>query len=417
MAALSSAHADRLHLDSGGHIDTSSWWVEKDWIMYETDHGTVGIPRSSVIRIERGAHAKPTLPEAKPYQVPKPRRSESGQAELKEWMEKAGAALENREYDVASSFFFSAIQSEPKLISARLGYAVSEIALGRDEMALSAVMDGLAIEPKNARLRELLGDLRYREERVEEALREWKEAFALAPGDRLRDKILKGEREQHASRDYDFTASAHFNVIYDGDVDLELAGEVMEYLEDEYWEVTNTYRHAPQQPITVQLFPTRAFREVTQSPDWVGGIYDGKIRVPLGGLEALTSRAKQVLSHELTHAVVHSKSRGNCPRWLHEGLAQMAEDKRVTPKGRREIVERLAGRDAAQWDKEGFSYPMALSLTRNLESRRGFDTLVSLLDRLAEGEELDSALRRYYGEDYAAVCRRWKLEMTREEGR
>jgi hypothetical protein len=95
----------------------------------------------------------------------------------------------------------------------------------------------------------------------------------------------------------------------------------------------------------------------------------------------------------------------------------MAENKRVTPKGRREIAERLADRDAAQWDKEGFSYPMALSLTRNLESRRGFDTLVSLLDRLAEGEQLDSALRRYYGEDYAAICRRWKLEMAREGGR
>ena len=206
-------------------------------------------------------------------------------------------------------------------------------------------------------------------------------------------------------------------MIYDGDVDLELAGEVMEYLEDEYWNITNAYRHAPQQPITLQLFPTRAFREVTQSPDWVGGLYDGKIRVPLGGLDALTRRAKQVLSHELTHAVVHSKSRGNCPRWLHEGLAQMSESKRVTPKGRREIAERLADRDAAQWDKEGFSYQMALSLTRHLESRRGFDTLVSLLDLLAEGAEIDAALQHYYGEDYAAICRRWKRELTRKGGR
>ena len=167
----------------------------------------------------------------------------------------------------------------------------------------------------------------------------------------------------------------------------------------------------------MQLFPTRAFREVTQSPDWVGGLYDGKIRVPLGGLESLTRRAKQVLSHELTHAVIHSKSRGNCPRWLHEGLAQRAENKRLTPERRREIAEQLAGRDASDWDEERFSYPMALSLTRYLESRWGFDTLVSLLDLLGEGEELDSALRRFYGEDYAAICRRWKRELTEEGGR
>jgi tetratricopeptide (TPR) repeat protein len=413
LTAATAIRADRLHLESGGYIDTDSWWVEDDWLMYENEHGTVGIPRSSVIRIERGDHRSEAAAPL-PYRSPQERATDADVEQLRELMDMAKAAFESRDFDIASSYYMSVITSAPKMVAARIGYAASEAALGRDSMALSVVQDGLALDPDNARLREFLGDLRYREDRVEEALQEWKRSFDLAPADRLRDKILKGERELHASRDYDFAASAHFNLIYDGDIDLDLAAAVMDYLEEQYWKVTNAYRHGPPQPITVQLLPKRAFREVTQSPEWVGGLYDGKIRVPLGGLEVLTHRAKQVLVHELTHAVIHSKSRGNCPRWLHEGLAQRAESKRLTAKQQREISAELAAKDAADWDESGFSYPMALSLTRHLESRRGFEGLVSLLDLLAEGRELDEALRHLYGEDYKAVCRRWKRKLAEE---
>jgi hypothetical protein len=409
------ASADRLHLESGGYIDTDSWWVENGWLMYESESGTIGIPRSAVVRIERGESAPAPAPAPAPSAPARPSRVESDKrAELRENLERARRALENRDYEMASAYYLSVINEEPGLIGARVGYAVSEAALGRDDMALSIVLDGLAREPDNPRLREILGDLRYRDERIDDALREWRRAFEGSPDDRLRDKILKGERELHASRDYDFKATPHFNMRYDGDVDLALAAAVMDYLEEQYWVVTDSLNHSPPQPITVQLFPTREFRDVTQAPEWVGGLYDGKIRVPLGGLSSLTVRAKRVLTHELTHAVVHSKSRGNCPRWLHEGLAQRAENKKLTPSQIREIKRKLANSGAVSWDAEGFSYPMALSLTEHLESRQGFSGLVLLLELLGDGAELDAALLQVYREDYSAICKRWRRELGEE---
>jgi hypothetical protein len=406
------ALADRLYLESGGHIDTDSWWVEDGWLMYESESGTIGIPRSAVVRIEQG-----DLPAA-PSPFTKRSRSEAtAQSELRENLDKARKALDNRDYEMASAYYLSVISEQPDLNSARIGYAVSEVALGRDGMALSIILDGLTREPDNPQLLEILGDLRYREERIDDALRAWREAFEKAPGDRLRDKILKGERELHASRDYDFRASPHFNMRYDGDVDLDLAAAVMDYLEEQYWVVTDAFNHSPPQPITVQLFPTRAFREVTQAPEWVGGLYDGKIRVPLGGLRTLTDRAKRVLIHELTHAVVHSKSRGNCPRWLHEGLAQRSENKKLHQSQKRKIADKLSGGDAPSWDADGFSYPMALSLTRHLEARQGFGGLVLLLELLGEGADLDAALLQLYREDYSAICKRWKRELVMEKER
>jgi hypothetical protein len=297
--------------------------------------------------------------------------------------------------------------TEVDFLEPRVGYALTQIALGEDDLALSVVLDALAREPRQPTLLELLGDLQNREEKVEDALRSWKEAFRQSANDRLRDKILKAERELHVGRDYALSLSSHFNLRYDGEVDLELADAVIEFLEEQYWGMADQLDHAPRQPITVVLYPTRQFRDVTQLPEWVGGVYDGKIRVPLGGLSRLDPVAEGVLRHELTHAFVHAKSRGQCPRWLHEGLAQRLEGRSLSRRDRQGIVQRLREVAPEDWETRGFSYPLALSLTLDLEARGGFDSLVRLLRRLGEGEDLDEALTAVYGEGHAALCRDW----------
>jgi tetratricopeptide (TPR) repeat protein len=410
--AAAPAGADRLHLDGGGRIDTPTWWLEGDWIYYEGPAGTVGIPRAMVVRIEEtdedAASASTATGTRTGPAPPTGGVASSRRGEAVEQVREAHAALREREFERASALYGEALRIAPDLTPARIGYAMSEMALGRDGLALSTVLDGLTAEPGNADLHELLGDLRNREERVEDALRSWKEAFRLRPNDRLRDKIFKAERELDAGRDYDFAATSHFNVRYDGEVDVHLATQVMDFLEDQYWDLSRAFHHAPPQPITVLLYPTREFRAVTQSGDGVGGIYDGKIRVPLGGLSRLDPRAQAVLKHELTHAVVHSKTRGHCPRWLHEGLAQIKEGRPFTRADQArvaDILERVD--DPSAWSTAGFSYPAALSLVRYLEGRRGFDGLVDLLETLGEGVELESALEEIYGADYATLCQRW----------
>ena len=66
-------------------------------------------------------------------------------------------------------------------------------------------------------------------------------------------------------------------------------------------------------------------------------------------------------------------------------------------------------------DGRGFSYPAALSLTRYLESRRGFGGLLVFLENLAEGLDTDAALEDAYGEDYRTLCVRWAEDLQREE--
>ena len=416
-AAPSLLFADRLHLDSGGVIEADAWWIEADWLYLERGGMTMGLPRATVVEIEqtpRTASKKPASPSRGGDRPRKPQAT--SQSRLMQLAERARASLEHREYQNAANQYFELLSSMPELHAARVGYALSEMALGNDGPALSVVLDGLARDPDCAELHEVLGDLRNREERVEDALRAWKRAFALAPNDRLRSRILKAERELRAGRDYDFARTSHFNVRYDGDVDVGVANQIMDYLEEQYAELSSRFRHAPTQPITVLLYPKREFREVTQAPEWVGGLYDGKIRVPLGGLHGLGSRSRSVLLHELAHAVIHSKTRTNCPRWLHEGVAQIVEGRRLSPADRVAVAARLAEGLPPEWESRRFDYPLALSLASYLQSRRGFDALVWLLDLLGHGQEMDAALYEVYGFDYAAICRRW-AESTGEEGK
>ncbi len=417
MLALSclASRADTLHLEGGGTIEADRWWIHGDTLHVESAGGVVGLPRTMLVRVvtsgSKSAGAKAVAVPAKPG-APQPKGVSSVAAEK---MSEANAALAAHDYDRAALRFYEVVEAEPDAADPRIGYAVAEMAQGRDAMALAVILDGIARHPEVADLHEILGVLRDREERVEEALASWREAFRLAPSDRVRERIVKAERELAAGRRYAYSAAAHFTLRYDGALDQDLVASLTDFLEDRFRELTQTYRHVPSQPITVLLYPQQAFRDVTQVGNEVAGLYDGKIRVPMGALTRLDPDALRVLTHELAHAIVQSKTRGNCPRWLHEGLAQIAESKRVSRADAVRLSRSVRADAPATWPDAAFSYPAALSLTRYLEAQRGFDLVVSLLSRLGEGEGLDDAFFALYGSRYNELAAAWADSLRRDD--
>jgi len=429
VALACSSHAlqaDVLHLEGGGTIESDHWWIDGDTLHVESKDGLVGLPRTMLLKVDAKA-PKPGLtaknglfPEGRSPQPspgsadPKPPRGVLPEIAAK--MNEGNAALAAREFETAAQRFYEVMKAEPKASGPRVGYAAAEIALGRDAMALPVVLDGLASDPGSADLHEVLGVLRDREERVEDALASWREAFRIAPSDRLRERIIKAERELTAGRDYAYSAAAHFTLRYDGALDQDLVAQLTDFLEDRFRDLTQTYRNAPSQTITVLLYPEQQFHDVTQVGSEVAGLYDGKIRVPMGGLKKLDPEAQRVLTHELTHAFIASKSRGNCPRWLHEGLAQMAEPRTLKRADVIALKKTVRADAPSSWPDRAFTYPAALSFTRFLEERRGFDLLVVLLGRLGDGETQDAALSALYSGTFAELAADWARSLQAEPG-
>ncbi|HMK61264.1 MAG TPA: hypothetical protein VK452_09010 [Dissulfurispiraceae bacterium] len=131
-------------------------------------------------------------------------------------------------------------------------------------------------------------------------------------------------REQKAHRNFVGESTTHFTVQFDG---YELGGvsrKVIAMLEDAYSTIGRDLSYYPSEPVTVILYTNQDFYDTTQVPGWMGGYFDtkdGKIRVPVRGVEGQDNLLRAVLFHEYVHSLIHSITK-TCPLWIHEGLAE-----------------------------------------------------------------------------------------------
>jgi tetratricopeptide (TPR) repeat protein len=150
-----------------------------------------------------------------------------------------------------------------------------------------------------------------------------------ASGDRLRE--LQMEKRLAAS--FQVFHSPHFEVRYPLPRGEEFAREAARVLEAERQRLQAWIPVASTSKVEVHLLPYEDFR-LGYSPSMdVLGLFDGKIRVPLGDVAKFRPFVVAILTHELAHAMITEKTADQAPRWFQEGLAQHVEmvDEDVNP--------------------------------------------------------------------------------------
>jgi tetratricopeptide (TPR) repeat protein len=233
--------------------------------------------------------------------------------------------LEAGQASEAAKIFQRALALDPNNAELHFGAGAAAYVDHRDDAAQSALERALQLDAALARARELLGLVLYRRGDVVAAIREY-ERLPNAPEyepARLRHERWRREADVHSRMNT--VAGAWFTVSFEGDADAELAARALASVEraaDRIGQVLSTY---PTQPISVVLYTTEQFRDITRAPIWAGGAYDGTVRVPMRGALANPQELDRVLAHEYTHALVHSLAQRNVPAWLHEGLAAALE--------------------------------------------------------------------------------------------
>lgn len=406
-----------LYLKNGRSIVVDRFWEEGEQILYEKNGGTFGFPRSLLERVDRA--------------VPEP--DDNGDDEdgigfrneiADETISEARETAREGDIEQATELYRKAIQKAPDEITPRLELAELYLARGNLRAAQSQLERAKRFDPDNAHIRERLGDVYYRRGRTGLAIREWQLALASDASPGLLYKLKQALRENDEDINFEEVEQLNFVIRYDGRVNETIGRIVAAALDDEYYALERELRFSPHEPIRITLYTNREFEDVTHAPSWASGLNDGEIRIPVEGITELTPELRRVVRHEMTHSFVNAMTRGNCPAWFHEGLAQMREGgARVDPYPTLRDA-RSRGRLLPLWSLEGplvsysrekahLVYAEALAATDYIAARRGKDALLEILQLLSRRETMNEALKSVVGLDYQEFQTAWEADLDR----
>ena len=261
----------------------------------------------------------------------------------------------------------------------------------------------------------VLGYAQFGADRTRDAVRSWKRSLAIRPDGALQKYLEKAEREASAEADFSERESSHFTLRYEGAQTSEsLRRDLLAALEGSYEDLVRQLGVAPRNSIPVVLYTGQAFFDVTQAPAWSGAVNDGKLRIPIEGLNSVTPELARVLKHELAHSFINYVSGGRCPQWLHEGIAQSLEPKSVSSNGRRLAQLFTAQREIPFNALEGsfmrfsgieatLAYDESLAAVQYVNDTYGMSDIRRVLERLGQGSSTEAALRATIHTDYGQL--------------
>ena len=327
------------------------------------------------------------------------------------------------DYQTARKSFEQALRYDNSSSDVHLGLGIAYFHLLDDRYAEKELSKAVAINPKASVAYQYLGELYYRKDDLETAVSYWEKAVALNPSATdLRTRLDRIRREHKAEQNFNRDTSSHFLIKYEGREKIEAGRIVSRILEDAYGEVGRALSYYPDQEIQVLLYSGQQFQEVTDAPGWSGGVYDGKIRLPIGGIEQETPALRKLLYHEYTHAVVRSIT-PRCPAWLNEGLAQYFEGRQIDG-GQRELLRKYAqaGKLPSLTQMEGSFMGLASGQARNaylfslssviymIDSFRMYRVKM-VLDELARGADTSNSLSKGILVSYEDFELGWKRSL------
>ncbi len=331
--------------------------------------------------------------------------------------------LAQRDYRGARDAFEEALRYYDDDAEAYLGLGAACFHLQDDVAAERALRQALRRNPRDKRAYLLLGELAYRGDDLEGAVSAWERALEIDPTDEaLKARLARIQREDRTEKNFNREATSHFSIKYEGRERTETGRIVLRILEDAYSDVGRQLSFYPDQEIAVILYSGQQFQEVTDAPGWSSGIFDGKIRLPIGGVERETPGLRRLLYHEYTHAVVRAIT-PRVPVWLNEGLAQHFEGRQVDARSR-EFLRGLARSGkmpslrslegsflGLSGDQANAAYLISLSAVKYLGDQFGMYRVRMVLDELAAGADVPRAVNNAILISYDDFEMGWKRSL------
>lgn len=431
------AWADTIVLKSGTRIVADSVTERNGRVEYTIGDNTLTIPKSIVVKIETGPSAGKMAPPSSssqltPEELPAMREEmpvsegliarviRHGEVDISvlraieaEGVPAQSAAAytiaagfeENRSnLQAAASYLESGLHFLPNNAILLENYASILLRLGRFSEALSSAEQATHANPQSAVAFSILGYAYYKNDRDQEAIAALKKSLQLRADDKVQQLLERVEREAKTEADFREQESSHFTLRYEGSQTNDaLRRQILESLEQSYRQLQNDLGASPRN-IFVSLYTDEVFFDVTRAPTWSTALNDGKIRIPISGVQSVTPELARVLRHELTHSFVSQIAHNRAPQWLNEGIAELEEGTSISVFGGRLATLYGSGHQVPLNMLEGnfealdraealVAYAESLAAVEYIRTTYGISDLARILARLGNGESIETALR------------------------
>jgi tetratricopeptide (TPR) repeat protein len=318
-------------------------------------------------------------------------------------------SLKNHRYRQAIQDFQNGISvwdEDPEL---HLSMGISYLALSEYQNAERSLDQALWLAPDNYLAHLKIGELYYLINNPKLAEYHWQTALRINPlQGHLKKRLESLQSLMTVSRGFEVEANRFFSVSFDGEQNPELKYIVLEILKDAHYEIGKSLFLYPKRQVAVVLLTRMDFKDITGSPKWASGLYEGQIKVPVSGYNINT--LKTILYHEYVHAVIFDLMSDRCPWWLNEGLAQyFSEDNKgnsIKKKIARNLIihnknvpslENLPGNFLNNKNTIVNAYALAISAVDFFLDEFNFFNLHKILNLMANGVDIDTALKECTG--------------------
>jgi tetratricopeptide (TPR) repeat protein len=443
------ARADTIYLKNGRQIQGTNAVRQNGKVTFETAAGTMSVPESSVDRILSGdppivpqrnsnsataelSLAPPPSSDAAPALQSILRNGAIDQEALAQIDAKASSTraidalaraaeaesaagrfeFERNNLGAALQHAERALEFAPDQVPLLLNAAYLHLRRGEYQPALDLLEKARRSDPDSADIEKLAGWADYGLNRLQDAVTEWKRSQQQHPDPEVARALEKAQRDLDVENSFREGRSAHFDLHYYGAAAPELARDVLRALESDFEDISAALNYTPKEPISVTLYTNQLFQDITRAPSWAGALNDGRIRVPVQGLDHVTPGLARALKHELTHSFINEKTHSRCPTWLQEGIAQWMEGTRTDGNAAAELLGMYDRHEEPSltvlepfWTnlQAGFAriaYEWSLAVVEAMETTSPGD-LERILDRLDEGVSAESAVRSTLHSTYA----------------
>lgn len=332
----------------------------------------------------------------------------NAQSRVSELNDAAWKALRDGYSDKAASLFAEALTIRPNDPVLLMGAGAAAHDRGNQKEAVARLSKALELDPRLTVASKMLGAIAFEEGDVDLAIRTYEKALKLTPDDaELANglRVLRKDADVH----HTFTEERYdrLRVMFEGRAEESLATQATKVFNSAFFRIGDKLGEYPTHTIVAVLYTEKQFRDITRAPNWSGGQYDGRIRIPAAGAAQSPELFERVFTHELTHAVIAGIVPRGMPAWLNEGLAQyfdgsdpQAARRRMKAYGRSIPLQNLEHGFGSMGAFEAqVAYDESLLAVGVMADRPGFGW-TRLLHRLADGQSFGEAIGNF-GFSYA----------------